>query len=191
MKEKLKAINVGIKGENVEVEVSIYKRDINDASPYSLKLGEKIASKTKKFELGGLRAIDLDTPIDLEQGQWFTIVAQVKGDNAYLIFGAEEDWQYDFSYIEKNNQWINSQKAYNGAVARIKAFTGNDYQNIAGANNSKNLKYAEIILKDYKYHASQQFAKDIVEVKYNNEILKENVDYTLSYEEFYDNEDGY
>ncbi|MDJ1648172.1 C1 family peptidase [Mycoplasma phocimorsus] len=191
MKEKLKAINVGIKGENVEVEVSIYKRDINDASPYSLKLGKKIASKTKKFELGGLRAIDLDTPIDLEQGQWFTIVAQVKGDNAYLIFGAEEYWQYDFSYIEKNNQWINSQKAYNGAVARIKAFTGNDYQNIAGANNFKNLKYAEIILKDYKYHASQQFAKDIVEVKYNNEILKENVDYTLSYEEFYDNEDGY
>ncbi|MDJ1648173.1 C1 family peptidase [Mycoplasma phocimorsus] len=190
-KEKLKAINVGIKGENVEVEVSVYKRDINDASPYSLKLGDKIASKTQKFELGGLRTIDLDTPIDLEQGQWFTIVAQVKGNNAYLTFGAEEDWQYDFSYIEKNNQWINSQKAYNGAVARIKAFTASDFQRISHVGNLNDLKYAEIILKDYNYRASQQFAKDIVEVKYNNKILKENVDYTLSYEEFYDNEDGY
>ncbi|MDJ1648851.1 C1 family peptidase [Mycoplasma phocimorsus] len=192
LNEKLKAINVGIKGENVEIEVSVYKQESKEASPYLLKLGNKLASKTQKFELGGLRTIDLDQEIDLEQGQWFTIVAKVKSNNGYLAFSAEEDWQYDFSYIQKDNQWVNSQKAYNGAVARIKAFTTSNYKPISSVKDfSLDLKYADVSLKDYKYRASQQFDKNIVQIKYKNETLVENVDYTLSYQEFFDNEDGY
>ncbi|MDJ1646567.1 C1 family peptidase [Mycoplasma phocimorsus] len=194
-KEKLKAVNVGIEGDNVEIEVKIYRGN-NDANPRNLTLGQLITTKNQKFDHGGLRTIELGQDIDLRQGEWFIIVAEIKNpsNGAKLRFGDELNSQNDFSYIEDNGKWINSQKAHNGAVARIKAFTEEWY--ITNSQQSeKDLQYAEIKLKDYKYKAGEKINNSLVEVYYENNFRKEklilNKDYKLSAEEVYDGDKGF
>ncbi|MDJ1646731.1 C1 family peptidase [Mycoplasma phocimorsus] len=189
-KEKLKAVNIGIEGDNVEVEVKVYRRN-DDINPRSLVLGDLIATKTQKFDHGGLRTIELNNDVDLKQNEWFTIVAEIKNpsNKTKLRFGEELNKQNDFTYIEENGKWINSQKAHNGAVARIKAFT--DYQYVQNAQDEKSLEYAEIKLTDYKYTAGEKIDNKLVEVYYRNNKLVLDKDYQLTSEEVYDGDKGF
>ncbi|MDJ1646523.1 C1 family peptidase [Mycoplasma phocimorsus] len=187
--EKLKAVNVGFDGENVKLEISVYKQKENNINPRNLELGEKITSKIVEFEKAGIRTIELDKEVTLKAGEWFSIVAEIKSgsENAKLRFGEEKDWQNDFSYIQENNQWISSQKAKNGAVARIKAFTKN--HNIE--TNLHDLRYAKVTLKNYDYRIGDNFNLDDIEVSFNGRFLIREKDYTLELKEFLDPDQGF
>ncbi|MBN4084405.1 C1 family peptidase [Mycoplasma sp. CSL10166] len=191
-KEQLKAINVGFEGLDSEIEIKIYRKTENP-NPRNLKLGELVHSQKKYFHNDGLRTIDLDNPIEIEQGEWFTVVVKINNENEYakLKFSDELNTQNDFSFINQNGEWKSSQKAYNGATARIKVFTNSEYINNSSNSTNKDLKYAEISLNKYDYHLDQEHGDDFINIKYNGKTLVLNQDYKLEYQEVLDKEGGF
>ncbi|QJR44177.1 C1 family peptidase [Mycoplasma miroungirhinis] len=189
--EKIKAINLGFDGEDVDVNIKIYKiKNSKNINPRSLELQNPVWEENKHFLHSGLRTIDLSKEIDLEANEWFAVVAEVSNqkNDAKIKFANEENYGNDFSYIENNNLWINSQKSLNGAVARIKVFTSDNFIN----NNLevKDLKYASLSLDEnfYRYGDKVKIKPKVV---LNNKILQENVDYTLTYNEVLDQDSGF
>ncbi|MBN4083723.1 hypothetical protein JXZ92_02720 [Mycoplasma sp. CSL10137] len=186
--EQLKSINVGFEGKNVDVNVKVFlNNDDSEINPNTLNLNKSklIASKTRHFEDGGLRIIELDKPIELDKGQYFSIVATVKNNDntAEILFSDEEFSSLDFTYIKKQNKWINSQNIFNG-VARIKAFTSELYDKNSNRINDKDLKYVDVTLDNdfYKYGLNDPKNKININVKMGSKILKENHDYKVNYE---------
>ncbi|MDJ1649024.1 C1 family peptidase [Mycoplasma phocimorsus] len=181
LKEKLKAVNVGIFGDDNEVEIKIYKNN-NNVTPNSLELGQLVHTQRQHFIHGGLRTIILDNPIYLEPNENFSIVAQILNPKGYsaIRFSKESNSQSDFSYIEENGKWVSSQKHLDGAVARIKAFVVTE--KVQNQEESNNLKYAKVILKDKYYHQyNEKVDEELITVMYKDKKLELNKDYTLQY----------
>ncbi|MCV3754238.1 hypothetical protein, partial [Ureaplasma zalophigenitalium] len=134
----------------------------------------------------GLRTIELDKEIKLAPHQRFSIVASVKNDknDAKIKFSDEEFSNLDLSYVNRDNQWVISQKLF-GGVARIKVFTRNNYKNTDSKNLLSDITNASVSFDKPKYrYGMQTEAKP--KVMFNGEILKENIDYTVDYSYFYD-----
>ncbi|MCV3754354.1 hypothetical protein, partial [Ureaplasma zalophigenitalium] len=134
----------------------------------------------------GLRTIELDKEIKLAPHQRFSIVASVKNDknDAKIKFSDEEFSNLDLSYVNRDNQWVSSQKLF-GGVARIKVFTRNNYKNPDSKNLLNDITNASVSFDKPKYrYGMQTEAKP--KVMFNGEILKENIDYTVDYSYFYD-----
>ncbi|MCU4706337.1 C1 family peptidase [Mycoplasma sp. CSL7503-lung] len=192
-KEQLKAINIGFEGLDSEIEIKIYKKTENP-NPRNLKLGRLVYTQKKYFHNDGLRTIDLNESINIEQGEWFTVVAKINNNkNAYakLKFSEELNTQNDFSFVNQNGEWKSSQKVYNGATARIKVFTNSEYINNSSNTTTKDLKYAKVSLNKYDYHLGQEHGDDFINVEYKGKKLILNQDYKLEYQEVLDKEGGF
>lgn len=104
--EYIKAVSVGIVGENAECTVKIY--NINgDVKAENASLA---AEKKVTFEYGGYNCIELDKPV--KAGAKFAVLAETD-NNAYIrLCGTESN-----SYLLRGYGWVS------GATPRIKAFT--------------------------------------------------------------------
>lgn len=122
MDEYLKAINVGVTGENISAEVQIYKNlDDPSASQSSAPVsgGVLAGEQISFFEHGGYVTVELKNDIKLEKDEWYSVIVKVsneKGD-AKIITGYKDT--KNFSYYKSGENWYK----LGNFVARIKAFT--------------------------------------------------------------------
>lgn len=112
--EWIKAVSVGIVGENTDCTVEVYS-DVQDGSfnPQNAKLE---TTKTVYLEYGGFNCIELDKPVEVKKGSTFAVV--VKVNNAYITLSENEGESYVY-----RGGWTPSQ------AVRIKVFTKNDEKN--------------------------------------------------------------
>lgn len=112
--EWIKAVGVGIVGENTDCTVEVYS-DVQDGSfnPQNAKLE---TTKTVYLEHGGFNCIELDKPVEVKKGSTFAVV--VKVNNAYITLSENEGESYVY-----RGGWTPSQ------AVRIKVFTKNDEKN--------------------------------------------------------------
>lgn len=112
--EWIKAVSVGIVGENADCTVEVYS-DVQDGSfnPQNAKLE---TTKTVYLEYGGFNCIELDKPVEVKKGSTFAVV--VKVNNAYITLSENEGESYVY-----RGGWTPSQ------AVRIKVFTKNDEKN--------------------------------------------------------------
>lgn len=107
--EHIKSVSVGISGWNTECTVEIYT-DVPEGE-FNPQDTVPAASKTVKLEYGGFNCIELDAPVEIENGSRFAIVATVL--NGYITLNESMGEAYEYrGYWRPLN-----------AVPRIKAFT--------------------------------------------------------------------
>lgn len=117
--ECLKAVNVGLLGENAECTVNIYDADTK----------ELLHSEDALFEYGGYNCVELKKCVRLKKGQRFAVevVIKNKDDTTGIMLSYNESKSYIYRL-----GW-NS-----GATARIKAFTKKEaYVEFADETNVK------------------------------------------------------
>ena len=128
--EYLEAVNVGVALEG-EVTVEVY----TNVDPDKVTGGapdptwgnyQPSGQKTRIVPNAGLYTIKLDHAIELEQGEYFTVVVKAPGNN---IIYAEETSTNDLTFIKRTDGWENTHKTDPAnrwdrpKTLRIKAFT--------------------------------------------------------------------
>ena len=123
--EYLKAVNVGtdLNGSagDYTIEVSVYT-GLPDPWPATENAvtggGRPVATKQMRFSNVGFVTVPLDTPIKLEQGEWFSVVARIVDGNAKLRLSQENSERYSYNGSGDSYSEIPYKR-----VARIKALT--------------------------------------------------------------------
>lgn len=120
--EYIKAVNVGVQGENITVETEIYKGvdyPFGGQSNVPVSGGRSAAEGTAFFEHGGYVTVELNSPVKLEKGEWFSVIVRVsneKGD-AKIITSYKNG--KDLSYYKSGESWYK----LGNFVGRVKAYT--------------------------------------------------------------------
>lgn len=172
MDEYIKAINVGIQGNNYKVEIMIYT-DVQNNDPES---GTKEATIEKSFEYGGYRTIELEDPILIEKGTQFAII--VKVTNAYIRTCMS--LAKGKSRRKTSSGW--TVIGYSGFSLRIKAYTklekkGSITPSVIPISNAK----IGSSLSTYSYTGNE--IKPEIQLTYKDTSLELNTDYTISYQD--------
>lgn len=196
IEESIEKVSFGLRdGNNVKVKAEIFLDVDSDLNPYTLEdnptSGKLVATKEETYEYPGIKTLELDKPIKIEPGQKFSIVITIvdngDGNDPFLTLTLEEKSYNDMSFVYdlNNNRWVNSlygnDKILN-CVARIRAITSTRRKS---TNKDNNISFAQLSLReeDYKklkrYKNNEEQPKPVV--KLNNEILKLDQDYKISY----------
>ena len=194
--EQLSAVSFGLTNSQSTVDIEIYKLDqanlanVNDEmnKPDS---GTLIGHKDKVyFEDDGFYTVDLDRPINLEQGEIFSIVISGKDSRGSFIspmiaFDNAESVN-DMTYSRYDGQWT-SFKGYKntyadnspGSCVRLRAIT-----NLVSRSQTldNDLQYARIDLAyNFVYYEKGKSQEPEITVYFDNKILEENEDYCVQY----------
>ena len=148
-KEQIKAVSVGISGENTICTVKIYT-NVRDKE-FDPRESSVAASKTVCFEYGGFRCIELDKPVEIENGSSFAVVAEVQ--NGYITLNESKGKSY--AYI---GYWTPID-----AAVRIKAFT----------KTEKKSYYVEFISESQVKAVAESGLRQLVLAHYEDGILKD------------------
>ncbi|MBU4690699.1 C1 family peptidase [Mycoplasma sp. ES3157-GEN-MYC] len=193
-KEYLKAINVAFqsydeKPSEFDVSVKIYNNiKANKANPKDsinnpIDESKLVVEQTKHFRHGGVRTIELDKEIELVQGQYFSVVVEVKNsaNNAVILWSNEKSTN-DLSYYYLNGKWENGLIGANDNYsARIKAYTVN--KAILNTSVVKDLKYSRVLLEQNVLRHNKDTFKSIPKVYYGGKLLRYKYDYDFTVEE--------
>lgn len=166
--EYLKAVNVGVIGNDAEVTVQVYT-DLTSSGAAQVEKGTLAAQKTQTFKYGGYNTIKLDTPIKLAQGSYFSIVVNIRNSvgDAFVRMVQSESKKpsygggyYGYDYI-----------SYGGAVARIKAYT-------KLSDDISTQESPDDEIKDWNFTNLVLFAKfqgedEFIDTKYEDTAVKE------------------
>ncbi len=186
--EYLKAINISMVGRNLDLTVDVYNNvpNVDRLDPnqdgINPRGGTHVQTIHRKFERGGTKTIQLDTPLKLERGQYFSIVAKVTNPtNDALISVAIDPTKDDMTYALVNGEWKNNHKNMgNGsAVARIRALTTE--KKIADAKTDS-LQYADVKLDTTNWRYGDKILPKPVQVKLGDTILSSQY-YDVLYDE--------
>lgn len=120
--EFLKAVNVAVQGENITVETEIIKNldaPYNGQSNVPVSGGASAGKTTRFFEHGGYVTVELNEPVRLENGEWFSVIVRVSNNNgdAKIVTGYRD--RKDLSYVPSGDNWY----TLGYYVGRIKAYT--------------------------------------------------------------------
>ncbi|WP_033160137.1 lectin like domain-containing protein [Mycoplasmoides alvi] len=195
-KEFIKAIGFGLsKGKNIDVKIDVYKNvHANELNPLDDSndptSGTLVSTVSKSFTNHGFYTVDLPKPIEIQNGEYFSVVVEITNPNStesLLTFNKEKNSYNDMTfYQDDNGKWRNSNINDNHAVAEIRAITTTE--KISGATSENNLSYANLSLDQNQYtidriYRYNDLVKPKVIVKYRDEStpLVENKDYTVSY----------
>lgn len=135
--EFVKAINVGVQGENITVETEIIRNvdcPFNGQSNVPVSGGYSAGKTTKTIEHGGYITVELDNPVKIEPGEWFSVIVRVSNPdgNAKIITAYRSG--KDLSYVASGNNW----NKLGNFVGRIKAYTA-----LQGCENPDDHKWSE------------------------------------------------
>lgn len=148
--EQIKAVSVGISGQNTECTVEVYTNvSEKDFNPQNMV---PAASKTVDLEYGGFNCIELDVPVKIENGSSFAVVATVQ--NGYITLNESAGKSYLY-----RGGWMAFE-----AAPRIKAFTKIE---------DKPNNYVEFISESQVKVVAQSGVKQLVLVCYANSTLKD------------------
>ncbi len=181
--ESLKAVNIGVNGENIDAEIQIYTGLSSlHAAPDSGTLCTTIHTN---FTNSGMYTVNLDSPLSLENTQYFSVVVKISNakHNAAFLTEFSNTSTYDFSYYweRDSSSWKDLKTYLANNVARIKAYTQNTPRTSSVLND---LKYAIIEnTSPYNVDYTGQPQYPIFKVTFNNTTLLKNVDYTVMYKD--------
>lgn len=175
--ESLKAVSLSFTHvANVNYKVEIYS-DLKNSNPYSgTKQVEATTEGTTTY--AGLYTVPLNKTIELKPGSSFAVV--VTTDKYALDYEQGINWESDGTKVWDAPVSLNSGKSFYGNSNYqwgwywgnfcVKAFTTNNYK------QKKDISKAVITKND-------DFTVDnpSITVTYNGEVLKKDIDYTLSY----------
>ncbi|MCI8980524.1 MAG: C1 family peptidase [Clostridia bacterium] len=118
--EYIKAVNVAVNGKAVTCEAEVYtdlqeEQNIQDISNISPQKGKLSAKETAFFEHSGYYTIELNEPVKVDKGSYFSIVIKLSSQAGYTAVKLTLDNK--LTYLNKD-YWYKSRYA-----ARIKAFT--------------------------------------------------------------------
>ncbi len=190
--EQLKAVTFGIRNQDLIADIKIYRHlnanpcNINDKNNIPNQ-GELVAHKENLyFKYDGTYTIDLDEPINLDQGEYFSIVISGvdKNNNClYLTYGSDTSQSTnDMTYRLYNNVWTNcgyGQNFIDGThmTCRIRAITSTILRKNVLEND---LQYARVeIEKRQLDYANGQSLFPNVTVYFDDKILQEEQDYYI------------
>lgn len=193
--EQLKAISLGIRNDKLTADIKIYRHlkanpgNVNDPvnKPDS---GVLAAQKKVYFERQGFYTVDLDEPINLDQGEYFSIVigGRDAGNNPLFPLYAYDSGQSvnDMTYRLYGGQWTSLKSGgglyadgSSGLCVRLRAITDTVKREPTGAND---LKYARIELSGrFFYYQKGKEQTPQITVYYGDEILQYNRDYTIAF----------
>ncbi len=120
--EYIKAVNVGISGENVTVRAEIYKNleyPYNGQSNVPVAGGTLAAEVSGFYEHGGQVTLELDSTVRLDKDEWFSVIVSVSNpkDDAKIITSYKSG--KDLSYSGGGDSW----SKLGNFVGRIKVYT--------------------------------------------------------------------
>lgn len=196
--EQLIAATINTDLSDIDVKVEVYKNlntnpgDVNDEMN-NPEQGPCVASKTVHIGPSGYYTIDFDAPINLNQGEYFSIVIssdEADGKPVATSINDSKKSVNDMTYFYADNKWQSYKKSDNYAdtsnlssVARIRAITNVVNRGKDFGNDLENAR-VEIDNRLVFYEAGQDL-KPKIEVYFDEERLEYGVDYEL---EVLDNE---
>ncbi len=182
--ELLEAINVGLAGTNIDINVKIYTGINADFVNRTNKRNNPIAGnlvydKSYQFESDGVYTIKLDKQIPLTMGDFFSVVITPNNKTTSTMFSSEEFSYNDMSYINYEGNWVcsfNAEKQWYG-IARIKALT-NDYATTGKELND--VRKADVTLSKRMFVYGAEDRIPLETVTYEGRKLIRDKDYTVN-----------
>ncbi len=194
--EQLTAVSFGVRNENVTANIKVFELDninqgnVND--PVNIPDSGKLLAEKSNVYLkdDGFYTIDLDQPINLEQGEYFSIVISGQDASGQPLFPVcavdYGDSVNDMTYRKYNGVWT-SLKSVRGPYAdsgtgecvRLRAIT-----NIVPRETSvkNDLKYARVELSSrFIYYDRDASVVPEITVAFGNNVLLEDEDYTVDF----------
>lgn len=119
--EFISAVNVGVEGEDVTIEIEVFK---GLDSPYGGQSNVPTAGISQgktvmTFEHGGFVTVELDRAVRVKKDEWFSVIVRVSNDSGDCkIITAYKD-AMDLSYYGNGASW----SKFGNFVGRVKAFT--------------------------------------------------------------------
>lgn len=140
--ELIKAVNVGVQGENVTVEVEIMKNldyPFNGQDNVPVSGGQSAGTTAKTFEHGGYVTVELKDPVKVDPNEWFSVIVRVSNSagNAKIVTAYRAG--KDLSYIGSGENW----NKLGNFVGRIKAYTS-----LVGCDNPSDHKWSDWVLTE-------------------------------------------
>ncbi len=191
--EQLKAVMIYVSEGNLDVNVKIYKNltvnpgNVNDKINIP-EQDEPALNMDTKIMRNGMHTIDLPTPINLEQGEYFSIVVRCKGSSgASVSVKCAVDGNSsinDMTYYLENGQWISfknsdfyADSSTVSKTAKIRAIT-NTVERTTEADNQ--LKYARVeIANRLVYYVKGEQLVPEPKVYLDGELLDSEQDYRV------------
>lgn len=191
-KEILKSVNVTVvdtespkKPGDGTITAEIYTNvNCDEDNIYSLNnnpisSNKPVATITRKITHQGSYTLELDKPIELEKGTYFSVVINVesKNDKFKVALSAEgKPESRDLTLFELSpSNWKNCGTFGNPLAARIKAFTKLEDRTETVGND---LKYTSISLIEEKQYRYGNLLDDIkIKVTSDGKLLEENTDH--------------
>lgn len=138
--ELIKAVNVGVQGENVTVEVEIIKNldyPFNGQGNVPVSGGQSAGTTVKSFEHGGYVTVELKDPVKVDPSEWFSVIVRVSNSagNAKIVTAYRAG--KDLSYVGSGENW----NKLGNFVGRIKAYTS-----LVGCDNPSDHKWSDWLL---------------------------------------------
>lgn len=146
--ELIKAVNVGVQGENVTVEVEIMKNldyPFNGQDNVPVSGGQSAGTTAKTFEHGGYVTVELKDPVKVDPNEWFSVIVRVSNSagNAKIVTAYRAG--KDLSYVGSGENW----NKLGNFVGRIKAYTS-----LVGCDNPSDHKWSDWVLTEKPNAAS-------------------------------------
>ena len=191
--EQLKAVMIYVPEDNLDVNVKIYKNltvnpgNVNDKIN-NPEQGDPALSMNTKIMRNGMHTIDLQEPINLEQGEYFSIVIRCTGNNgASVSVKCAVDYNNsinDMTYYLENNQWISfkssnyyADSSTGNKTAKIRAITNTVERTTEPSND---LKFARVeIVNRLVYYAQGEQLVPEVQVYLDGDLLENGQDYLV------------
>ena len=183
-KELVKAVNVGLAGDDITCEVQVYT-GVNSLYDTPTN-GTLAATTTQTFQYGGFYTINLDRPVDLDGSNYFSILVKVHNQtkNAGILGERDDPSNYDFAYAydTTSKEWRDSKNVKFNSIPRIKAYTVNEKR---GTAIQKSLEFANVDMaadkKRVDYNEQEQCPD--FSLLFDGQVLQKDVDYRLTYQD--------
>ncbi len=191
--EQLKAVAISVPEDNLDVNVKIYKDlkanpgNVNDKINIP-EQGEPVLDMNAHIEWSGMHTIDLERNIDIEQGEYFSIVIRCKRANGVSVpvnCSVDKYSTNDMTYYLQGQQWVNFKNsdfyADSGAdkrAAKIRAITNTIPRETDSYND---LKYARVEIPNrlVYYEKGKETRPEKIDVLLDGQLLTNGEDYSL------------
>lgn len=191
--EQLKAVTVESGRSDIDANIKVYRHltvnpgNVNDEGNIPVQ-GAPVAERNVHLERQGLHTIDLAEPVDLEQGEYFSIVVSCTdayGSWAPLVCAVDGGESVnDMTYHLYNGEWTSYKQSQfyadtstDNMSARIRAVTNTVPRETHMGND---LRYARVEIPDrLLFYARGQEQIPEIEVYFGDVLLRRDRDYTV------------
>lgn len=185
--ERLKAVSFFTESEGGSFDVSVYKLAGADSAPASGTLVSHVDNYTSPLKMAGLYTVPLSQPVNLKEGEYFSVVIS-SDNNVYYDVDSSFEWSWvkgvsstkaDQSYYGYSLSGLSDLTAWDSSfAARIKAYTCNitEAESVPKVISANDIK---LVQSSFTYDGTER--KPDVTVTFNGSTLKKGTDYTVTY----------